>query len=400
MKGNNPTSKTINDKIELVLAKLKNIETDLIREGKLYTAQSIKQIYEGKRLAGKGLIEVFDLSNRERRALQGIDLLEESTLYNDELWFRHAKEFINDRYKLDDFLLSDVDEDFLSEYKKWLTTKHKFGLAHIAKHLGSIKTVLTYGVRKKYIQNNPLQGTKIRRPNYADNEIIYLDEEQLERAEAHHFENPALQRILDVAIFQAHTALAWREAHDFEPGWIYKGIDGRPWISFIRQKTKKKKNRPTQIPLDAKAVELLDKYKGDLSCEMKGKCLPVPANQVMNRYLKVIAAALGLHPELSCHHFRKTAGMIWLNNDVPEETVAAMMGDSVDVVRKHYARVIEKKIARDMAKYSQRMNDKKYQTANKYTTQPINRLLINDYHFRNFRHRPVFSSFTFGQRKT
>ncbi len=46
-------------------------------------------------------------------------------------------------------------------------------------------------------------------------------------------------------------------------------------------------------------------------------------------------------------------------NDVPVETVSNILGDAEAVVKTHYARVIEEKTARDMAKFAERMRKKK-----------------------------------------
>ncbi len=361
VKGDSPAAQSVNGRIELMLAKLRDIENELIRKGQPYNAQTLKDLFNGREEKEKGLLETYALFIEYKKEQEGEDRDTDATIYTYENKLNNLTDYIRNTLKKQDLYLSEVDEHFMDDWKRHLYKIEDFSKAHVGKHLGTIKTVLKFAVTKKYLSHNCLHYYKVPRENYGARPIIYLDEEQLAALENYQFDDPAWQRLMDVCIFQAHTGLAWRDVFELEPGWRTIGIDGKPWIDFMRRKNVRFK-KITRVPLDAKAQEILTKYEQDPLCLEKDKCLPVTTNQEMNRKLKVIAELLNkllklkLPSDLSTHHFRKTAGMIWINSDVPEETVAQLLGDTVEVVRMHYARVIEKKIARDMAKFEQRKN--------------------------------------------
>ncbi len=97
------------------------------------------------------------------------------------------------------------------------------------------------------------------------------------------------------------------------------------------------------IPFGAKPFEtarnILAKYNG---------CLPIVTNQTYNRFLKEVAAILGITKRLTTHVVRKTTAMQWLNAGVLEETVVRMLGHNTTKQLKIYAQVEEKKIAKDV----------------------------------------------------
>lgn len=94
---------------------------------------------------------------------------------------------------------------------------------------------------------------------------------------------------------------------------------------------------------------ILEKYKNHPNCIKNGTLLPVPCNQKMNAYLKEIADICGIEKELRTHTGRHSyATSVCLANGVTIENVAKMLGHSDTKMTRHYARVLDKSIMRDM----------------------------------------------------
>ncbi len=69
----------------------------------------------------------------------------------------------------------------------------------------------------------------------------------------------------------------------------------------------------------------------------------------MNAYLKEIADLCKIKKNLTSHVARHTfATTITLNNDVPIESVSKMLGHSSLEMTRIYARLLDKKVGRDM----------------------------------------------------
>jgi integrase len=121
------------------------------------------------------------------------------------------------------------------------------------------------------------------------------------------------------------------------------GIDGKPWIEYVRGKTGKK----IQIPLLDKAQALLVKFKnygliGDY-------IIPRITNQKMNSYLKEISDILDFDIILTHKIARKTFGSILLFNNVPIKVVSELMGHSNSLItERHYAKLDNRKLGEAM----------------------------------------------------
>lgn len=117
------------------------------------------------------------------------------------------------------------------------------------------------------------------------------------------------------------------------------------WIRKSRQKTKEMCN----IPLLSAAKDILDKYKDYAASNSKGVLLPVLSNQKMNAYLKEIADVCHIQKRLTTHVARHTAATsVFLANNVSMENVAKILGHANLNMTRHYAKVLDQSIARDM----------------------------------------------------
>jgi integrase/recombinase XerD len=211
--------------------------------------------------------------------------------------------------------------------------KGKGGAEYAGKVVGWVSQVLDYAINQEWLAVNPLSAWTP--PRTFEKELIYLEIEQVAELAAYKFANPYLQRIADAFLFCCWTGLAWADLNAFSQAHV---SDSR-WLSMLRAKT----GTAFNFPLLPEAEQMLKKYSET--------GLPCYENQPMNRGLKEIASLLGwANPQEYTHHAaRRTFGMFLLNEDVPIETVAAVLGHkNVRTTQRYYARFIERrKIARD-----------------------------------------------------
>jgi integrase len=141
------------------------------------------------------------------------------------------------------------------------------------------------------------------------------------------------------------TGLAHSDLKRLSPDHLVIGTDGGKWIKINRKKT----DNQSSIPILELTQKILDKYKNDPYCLANNVLLPVNSNQKMNAYLKEIADLCGINKNFTSHLARHTfATTVTLNNDVPIETVSKMLGHSSINMTKIYARLLDKKVGKDM----------------------------------------------------
>ncbi|MDY7396986.1 site-specific integrase [Aureibaculum sp. 2210JD6-5] len=126
---------------------------------------------------------------------------------------------------------------------------------------------------------------------------------------------------------------------------IVNGIDGEQWIMVRRQKS----STPVKLPLLDEAKEILEKYKDYPCIGNSYSLLRLFSDQKINKYLKEIAKLSNIDKNLTFHVARHTfATTVALLNGVPIITVSKLLGHKKLSTTQKYARVIEKKISKDM----------------------------------------------------
>lgn len=121
--------------------------------------------------------------------------------------------------------------------------------------------------------------------------------------------------------------------------------NGNTWIRIKRQKT----GVPAHILLLDIPLKLIDKYSQYPYCKANGVLLPVFSNQKQNAYLKEIADLCGITKTLVTHVARHTfATTVTLANRVSMESVSKMLGHSDIRMTKHYAKILDETVEREM----------------------------------------------------
>ena len=163
--------------------------------------------------------------------------------------------------------------------------------------------------------------------------------------------NERLERVRDVFIFCCLTGLAFTDADHLSKAHIVRDDEGNVWIHKPRQKT----SIMSVIPLLPYARQILEKYSIDAECAENGKLLPICSNQRMNSYLKEIATICNINKLLTTHCARHTFACVAIEYGMPIETIAKILGHTKVQMTRHYARLSDGAILRDMVKLNERM---------------------------------------------
>lgn len=161
-----------------------------------------------------------------------------------------------------------------------------------------------------------------------------------------------LEEVRDVYVFCCFTGYAYETVYKLTRQNIFKGLDGKPWITKNRQKTGVEET----VPLLPIALAIIEKYKNHKYCLEENKLLPVNSNYRYNAYLKEVALICGIDKELTTHTARHTfATTVTLENDVPIETVGKMLGHRDLRSTQKYAKITKRKISNNMTALENRL---------------------------------------------
>lgn len=334
--------KELNLYLDAVKLRLMKLQRDMELDGELVTTRSLINRYLGKdQPVRHTLMEVFREHNEKCKKLAGIDMAP-ATVVRYETSLKHTLAFMKHTYRKDDIYLDELSRQFIEDYEFYMKTEKKCSHNTTTKYLKNFKKIIRIALEKEWLKKDPFIGVKF---TLDDVERDFLEAHEIQKIWTKEIEIERLAQVRDIFIFCAMTGLAFSDVKQLKPEHIAIDINGKKWIRKARQKTKNMCN----IPLREIPLEIIDKYKEHPYCQTHGVLLPVLCNQKMNAYLKELTDICGIKKQISTHTARHSFATYALANGVSMESVAKMLGHSDTKMTRHYARVLDSTIMREMS---------------------------------------------------
>lgn len=199
-------------------------------------------------------------------------------------------------------------------------------------YLSRLKAFFRYAMANGKIGIDPFYGMRLRK---GEKDVEFLSEEEVKRIEGMDcYGIGRLERVRDLFIFQCHTGLAYSDM----AGLVKDDIVPCEYGYYVK-KERQKTGVKYVVLIDSVALGILEKYDW---------ILPVLSNQRYNSYLCEIGDMCGISKPLHTHIARHTCATMLLNRGMSLDSVAAVLGHSTTKITKHYAKMIDKTVLRDM----------------------------------------------------
>lgn len=350
-KGTSKTAIDLNRFIEEARIRVHQIVTELQQAGEQINPLMVQQRFYGigqVRKQERTIFQVIQDHNDETHKLIGKDFVE-ITWRRYETMKRYLGELIKEKYDVADLPLSDFTGEVIRAYEVYLKTEKDLCQNTLIRYMKALKKITNRCLANDWIQKDPFAGIKFREE---PTEPEFLTLEEGDRIYNCTPGSKRLEVIRDMFLMSAFTGLAFTDVSQLTKEHIVIDNDGNKWIRKPRQKTKQMSN----IPLLDVPLSIIEKYQGDQKAKKKGVLLPVPCNQVMNRYLKEIATICNINKHLTMHTARHTYATLCLSQSVSLKNVSKMFGHASVKMTERYARVLDSSILRDMNNIRETMN--------------------------------------------
>ncbi|MGB5819705.1 MAG: site-specific integrase [Saonia sp.] len=334
---------SLNKYLDQVFTQLYEAHRQLLEEGKTITSATVKARYLGEdEEEGKTLLDLITYHNTTMHTS-----LKAGTMKNYYITERCIKRFLKDEYNIEDIPLKKLDYRFIIDFEQYVrrykpSTRTGCTNNGAMKHMERLKKMSRLAVRLEWLEKDPFVNYKLK---FKKTERQFLTKRELKLIEETTFKVPSYEKIKDLFIFACYTGLSYIDVKELKADHLVIGLDGNDWLYTKRTKT----DEPLKIPLLPKAKEIIEKYKDEPNILANGRLLPIYSNHMINRTLKDISGACGIHKNLTFHVARHTfSTAITLSNGVPIETVSKLLGHTKLSTTQIYAKVIEKKVGEDM----------------------------------------------------
>ena len=342
-KGTSSAAVDLNRFIEDARIRIHQIVTELQQTRAEINPLIVQQRFYGVgqvRKQERAILQVIQEHNDEAKQLIGKDFVE-ITWRRYETMKRYLGELIKRKYGVDDLPLSDFTGEVIRAYEVYLKTEKDLCQNTLIRYMKALKKITNRCLANDWIQKDPFAGIKFREE---PTEPEFLTLEEVDRIYNCNPGSKRLEVIKDMFLMSAFTGLAFTDVSQLTEDHIVTDNDGNKWIRKPRQKTKQMSN----IPLLDVPLAIIEKYQGDKKAAKKGVLLPIPCNQVMNRYLKEIAEICKINKHLTMHTARHTYATLCLSQRVSLKNVSKMLGHASVKMTERYARVLDSSILHDM----------------------------------------------------
>jgi integrase/recombinase XerD len=343
------------EKIRLLSNDINTAYDDLRREKQILTADAVKSKAEGLEIKPYTLNFLLNYHNVELK-----QLIEEGTLKNYRTTERLLQEFLIKKRKKKDIYLAQLDNVFIIDFGMFMLNRtpnkgqRPCTNNTVMKHMERFKKMIGIALKNNWMSGNPFQ--------HFERKIIQKDRDCLEMEELERLRNVTLEKrghiiVRDMCLFSCITGLAYADIVRLTKEYIIRDSDGEYWIEMCRKKTKNFTERKFNVLLLPEALQLMDKYVNDPVSLENGTIFPVYSNQVVNRYLKIVAKKANIKKRVTFHLARHTfATTVTLENGVPMESVSHMLGHASIRTTQIYSKVKKKKVLADMSTLREKIN--------------------------------------------
>ena len=232
-----------------------------------------------------------------------IEAMDKETVEDFFDYFRNEKELAEDHPALFKQLLTAYPAEATPKHKK--ATLADRGHNTFVKQMKMFKAFFRWCNENGITKNNPFEGVKIGTEKYGTPFYLYLEERNLiastdlekafeglnadERATFQALKPLPLAALAvqrDVFVFQCLIGCRVGDLLRLTPSNIVNGA-----IEYIAEKTKGEKPRTVRVPLNGRALELVEKYQG---ADGKGRLMPFIWAQDYNQAIKAVLYLCGI----------------------------------------------------------------------------------------------------------
>ncbi len=327
-----PNMMRINDRFSLSNAEINKIDMILYEIIKSFqekedsiSAKQICSMVNIKKSRVENII-IDSINDYYLKFIQHNKELSEGTKSNYRKAIKHMITFLKIN-KLEDIVFSLFDLKLAQDFKNYLTNNDilngRKGMIESSASciIKKFRTIFEIALERGLIYNNPFKKIKIKTKSAPREKLTIHHIAAIKNAQ-NLSENEIIYR--DIFLFSSFTGLSYIDAINLKTTNINKE-DSNYKLTIHRTKT----SHPAEQYLVNNALEIINKYKNDLSVIINNGIIPRRSNKEINYQLKHIATKVGISIRLSHHIARHSFRQLLAEAGVEDMgVIKRMMGHS------------------------------------------------------------------------
>ena len=332
-----------NGRLSSFLSEVKDRYNRLLTANGIITVEMLKGALKDNDTTSKFLLSFGDTIVEEYRKTRA-----KQTFLHKRTWQKNLRDFVHTMGK-DDIAFEEIKEGFGEEYKLFLKRDQGRIDSYVNHCLLWLNMLMYKAVDNRLIRFNPI--AKVGYEKKSAPKMTHISKSDFIKMLCTPIADERTELARRCFIFASLTSLSFIDVKKLYPHHISENSDGRKFIRKEREKT----GVEFFVPLHPIAEKILSLYNTTDNSK------PVfPLGEKKDIYIDVhtLGMVLGISNKLGFHASRHTFGVLMLNEDIPIDSIAKMMGHADITSTQVYAQVTEQKISSDMDKLIQRRKAK------------------------------------------
>ena len=342
-----------NNLIQKSLNKANKIKYDYAIEEKILSLAEFDKVFRNDNYGSKSFYDYIEYLIVKRENELSPDTLD-----------HYRKQLSKLRKFRPNLTFSEVNDDFISAYRTYMMKNLKNKEITWNKGLEFIKRICNIAYKEKKINENPVRNLEIKR---LKGDTLHLSLQELKQLHVA-YQTGSLPKgqmnVLRYFLFACYTGMRYKDVYDLRFTNL-KTVNDAVYLDFKQHKT----NKLSFIPVIDQAKELIPLIHFD-----QQKVFMVFANQYTNKVLKKIMSEVKISKRITFHSARHTCSNALFELGIDSEVRCQIIGDTPEVISKHYtSENLNMKLAA-LTKYSQAMKDTELQNPEKAENNTITKI--------------------------
>ena len=349
--GKSKESLEINKQIEAYKSEISGHYQTMLENRGYITAEALKNALQGIGTKQNSVVQAFTELADEKSKSVGI-LITDSTLVKYRVALKHFKDFLIDKYSVDDVPFGKLDIEMIEAFALYMKIDLRFSPCTVRVNMKPLRTLVKRAFHRGFLRQDPFFDYRHEKIINKRRWISYDELERIMRVEMKH---ATYSFTKDMFVFACFTGISYADLYHLRHSDIQIQNDGSRIIVFKRQKT----NVASCIPILPVVQSILDRHRDSQFTGWGGKLFRMQTLTIMEQHLKEIAKAAKVDQRLTFHMGRHTfATTVCLSQGVPIESLSRMLGHSSISTTQIYAEVTRMKINEDMTRLEKQIEGK------------------------------------------
>ncbi len=349
LNGKSKVAVETNAKLDKLLLSINEAYETLQNRNNEFRADDVKNLFQGGIATQTTLLGLFQKMTADHQARVGIDR-KQSSVYDYISSYRCLKRFIKEKFKSDDIVFGQLNEQFIREFQDFALLKEGYSTSVVCSYLIFLKKVCRKAFSEGIIDRQLFSHYPLPKIHRRPPRALSKEEFEAIRDLGLSSSNERCALVRDLFLFSCYTGTPYIDVVAITKSNVSTDEDGAKWLVYKRAKNLSL----SRVLLMPEAIEIIERYAD----ETRETLFPYINYEKVRQMLRSIRVIVGMKGTLGYHVARHTfSTLITLEQGVSIETVSKMLGHKDILTTQIYARVTPTKLFNDMENFIEATKD-------------------------------------------